>query len=237
MCARGIDAAERERLAKKSMPLVRAAVLRQREPGCAWDDAFQDGCVGLAQALNTYDDEGGASFATFAARRISGEIIDARRRNDRRLPRHTRKLIREAEEHRYRIAIERGSIPSVAEVDEAFPGYQEAHVRDSTVGAWPFEIIDDERDLERKQGQIVHGKAVVLDSSSDPALAVDSSHPELWEALARLGERHVKAILWYYFEEVPLAELGRRLGVSQSRASQIHTQALALLRDHLKGTP
>ena len=60
-----------------------------------------------------------------------------------------------------------------------------------------------------------------------------SSLRTLPAAIATLPERNRLMLTLYYFEGLTLREIGGLLGVTESRVSQMHTDALATLRRHL----
>jgi RNA polymerase sigma factor for flagellar operon FliA len=49
-------------------------------------------------------------------------------------------------------------------------------------------------------------------------------------AIERLPEREKVVIALYYYENLTLREIGEVLGVTESRASQLHTKAVLRLR-------
>jgi len=78
------------------------------------------------------------------------------------------------------------------------------------------------------------------DSLPDPegsqvfdALLLEADHEEVIEALATLPERERLVIREHYYRGRRLAEIGRDLGVTESRVCQLHRRALVLLRDTL----
>lgn len=78
------------------------------------------------------------------------------------------------------------------------------------------------------------------DSLADPdaiqvsdALLLEADHAEVVEALHSLPERERRVIHEYYYGGRALAEIGRDLGVTESRVCQLHRRALVLLRDIL----
>ena len=225
-----VVAAERERLAAEMLPLVRSLCIRLGDPReYAWGDTFGDGCVGLVRALNTYRDGMGTSFATYATLKISGEIIDRRREHDV-VPRNVRKLARLGDARRWKLCVERGTMPPAAEIETDFPGYQKASERVLLGDAPSLQIVEHVNENQRGSVGIGFGEAVVADSSQDPAAILERGCPEVHEAIARLAPQYRKAIEWHYFEGATLYEVAQRLGVVPSRASQVHRQALAHLR-------
>ena len=61
------------------MPLLRRAAARAVCPGLEFDDALQEGIIGLFGAIKTYHAAGGASFETYAAVCIRNAVTAARR--------------------------------------------------------------------------------------------------------------------------------------------------------------
>jgi len=91
-------------------------------------------------------------------------------------------------------------------------------------------------------------RAVVLNYESltaveaDDLLPADAATPDgivldnertgyLVDAVATLPERLRRVIVGYYLDELPMARLADELGVTESRISQMRSEALALLRD------
>lgn len=71
----------------------------------------------------------------------------------------------------------------------------------------------------------------------DGELFVEDVVLELWDrrnvldlAFKSLSLRHRQVIGWYYFDGYTLREIGERLGVTESRVSQLHTEAMRALR-------
>jgi RNA polymerase sigma factor for flagellar operon FliA len=57
---------------------------------------------------------------------------------------------------------------------------------------------------------------------------------EVVAALKRLPERERILLSLYYYEGLTLKEIGKVLGVTESRVSQLHGRALSLLKAELK---
>ncbi len=70
----------------------------------------------------------------------------------------------------------------------------------------------------------------------DPAGSVEAQETKalLARAIERLGERDKIVLVLYYYENMTLAEIGRVLGVTESRISQMHTAAMLRLRTFLQ---
>ena len=57
---------------------------------------------------------------------------------------------------------------------------------------------------------------------------------QLAEAINGMPEREKVVLTLYYYESLTLAEIGKVLGVTESRVCQIHTKAVLQLRSRLQ---
>ena len=185
------------------------------------DDLVGAGHVALVQAAGHYDPDRGP-FAAFAARRLSGAMLDELRRGDwaTRAVRH--------ESRRHRAGVEElsarlGRTPTRAEVA-------------SEVGLTRTELARHEAD--HAQGSVASLEAL-LELGTDPQGAATAPVDALLEterrtlvrrALAALPPRTCTAVTGRYFEERSMRDLADELGVSESRVSQLCTQGVATVR-------
>ncbi len=198
------------------------------------EDLFQYGVVGLLTALDRFQVDRGASFKTFAYRRIHGEIIDAIRREgtiSKDAYSIRKKIIRVSDELRKTL----GRDPALAEIaDEMginleqlnkmlFKGNPVEHLSlNDTVGSdgadsmLRLDVIKDEEQLapneEYEQTELKN---------------------ELIELIKLLPERQRLILALYYYEELTLADIGMILGLSESRISQIMSQTLEEMKGKL----
>ncbi len=166
---------------------------------------------------------GPSKFETYAITRIHGAIIDALRSMDW-VPRTIRRRAREVDRAYERLERELGRSPSRGEL---------ARGLDLTPG-----------DLDRLL-QRVHARSIVpleaanavLDDESDVAAALERAElrAELARAVDALLPQERVVIRGYYFGGETLKEIKKALGVSESRVSQIHAQAVRRLRERLRG--
>lgn len=198
------------------------------------DDLFQYGIVGLLTALDRFQTDKGASFKTFAYRRIHGEIIDAIRREgtvSKDAYSIRKKIIRTSDELRQQL----GRDPAMSEVAELmgvtleelnkmmFKGDASEHVSlNDTVGSDGAESML-RIDVIKDEAQ----------SSPDESFAKEALKQELIEVIKHLPERQRLILALYYYEELTLADIGMILGLSESRISQILTQTLAEMRGQM----
>jgi RNA polymerase sigma factor FliA len=187
------------------------------------DDLVAAAMIGLAEAADRYDDSRGEPFVAFAEKRIRGAVLDELRRGDI-LPRRARQAARKVGEAVRHLTGKLGRPPEDEEIA--------AHMGVS--------VEDYREDLEG----LVHVGCVELGpevserrQSEAPEKVSPAAHAEkvqimghLRQALDILPERDLKILSLYYVEELPYAEIGRLIGVSESRVCQLHSRALARLR-------
>ncbi|UXZ53786.1 RNA polymerase sigma factor FliA [Halomonas sp. 7T] len=212
------------------MPLVRrqALTLQVRLPASIeLDDLIQAGMVGLLEALGRFDAAQGATFATFASQRIRGAMMDELRTRDW-LPRSVRRSARAMDEAVRRLEQQLGRAPDEGEIarDLGMPlsDYQQL-LNDTNSGQLlPFE------ELVGEGGEPSGGDAG--NRLFDQLLGAQQRQA-LIEAIEALPEREKLLMALYYQEEMNLKEVGAVLGVTESRVSQLHSQAVSRLRARL----
>ncbi|MCB1842731.1 MAG: RNA polymerase sigma factor FliA [Halioglobus sp.] len=216
------QAENQEAMVREHLPLVKKIGLHlvaRLPPSIELDDLLQVGVIGLIQAGATYDHTRGASFATYAGIRIKGAMLDEVRRNDW-VPRTVQQNMRRVSDAISQIEARLGHSASDKQIaDELGVSLDEYHAM---------------------AGDLVHSRLVSLDDTTqtlesdddDPfgALEDDQMREQLAEAIASLPEKEAMVMSLYYSEELNLKEIGAVLGVSESRVSQIHGQALARIR-------
>jgi RNA polymerase sigma factor FliA len=217
------EAGLRNRLVIQYAPLVKyvAGRLRTRMPESVDpDDLVSDGVLGLMDAIERFEPARGLSFQTFAVPRIRGAIIDGMRSMDF-VPRSVRDKLRTV--HRAQVLLEErlGRVPDDVEVAREV-GVPVQQLRDLSRQANSNHASLDDFDL-----------ADELSSAADHEIERGDVNASLMRVVDRLGERDQVIIALYYFEGLTLAEIGRVLGVTESRVSQVHRRATTTLREML----
>lgn len=212
------------------LPLVRrqALSLQVRLPASIeLDDLIQAGTVGLLEALSRFDASQGATFATFASQRIRGAMMDELRTRDW-LPRSVRRSARAVDQAVTRLEQQLGRAPEEAEIaaELGMPlnEYQQL-LQDTNSGyLLPYEEMVAE-----------NGEPAALSSVAQPfeQLLDQQQRSQLVEAITALPEREKMLMALYYQQALNLKEIGEVLGVTESRVSQLHSQAVARLRARL----
>jgi len=199
------------------------------------DELARAGALGLVEAARRYDESRGVPFDRFAAQRIRGAILDAVRAADW-APRSVRTLARKLESVEQRLASELGRIPSPAEMADALEMTKQelSRLQDrmfrSVVLALEHEVNDgSDEDLTLVD--------VLTDRSAvEPLEELEGRelYAYLRDAVGLLPERHRLVIVGYFLEGRTSIDLARFLGVTESRVSQLRSEALAMLKEGIE---
>lgn len=194
------------------------------------DDLIQSGMIGLFEAANNFDSSKGASFETFAGIRIRGAMLDEIRRGDW-TPRSVHKNSRMVSEAIKQLEATLGRDVSDIEVAEKLDiSLNQYHHILSEVSTGKILGIDDLG---------INEDAIKLSDEyrgDDPYNSVEhSSYKEgLAQCIKSLPEREALVLSLYYDEELNLKEIGQVLDVSESRISQIQSQAMHRLKARMQ---
>ncbi|GIL36766.1 sigma-70 family RNA polymerase sigma factor [Phycicoccus sp. DTK01] len=221
-------------LCREHLPIVTYEVraLSARLPShVATDDLTSAGLFALASAAESFDASRGVPFGRYAATRIKGALLDELRSMDW-ATRSVRTRARELDAVRGAMTSELGREPAERELADRLGVGVEA---------------------VRQVSEAVHRSVVVrLDSLvdagvADAALPRDERTPEdvvvqreresyLSAAVAALPERLRIVVQATFFEDRLLKDVAEELGVTESRVSQLRTEALGMLRDGMRAT-
>lgn len=195
------------------------------------DDLIQAGMIGLIEAAKKYDGGRGASFETYAGIRIRGAIVDEMRRGDwvpRSVHRNARRILEAMKAVEGRSGRDPTSASVAEEMGVTLQEYQ-AMANDSVSGRlFSFDETIDDDEVNLSQLTVSEPLQSPAESAQKNALKQDLS-----SAIDKLPEREKLVLSLYYDEELNLKEIGKVLGVSESRVSQIHAQAALRLRSKL----
>jgi len=193
------------------------------------DDLIQSGMIGLIEAARKYEPSKGASFETYAGIRIRGAMLDEVRKGDwapRSVHRNSRRI---AEAIRY-IESKTGRDAQDNEVAESLDMTIEEyhhHLQDGA-GSRLFSYEDLLSEQGGRENEFIGTQISPLES-----LHGDKFRQQLAIAISKLPEREQLVLALYYDEELNLKEIGAVLEVSESRVSQIHSQAAFRLKSRL----
>lgn len=226
-----IDATSQERLVLQYYPLIKYIATRMAmrlPPHISLDDLISSGMIGLLDAIKKYDPKKNINFKTYAEFRIKGAILDELRSLDW-IPRSIRKKTNKLQKAYVNLQKELGR-PAEAEeiaenlglsIDEYF------HLLDETKGVSLLDIDAMRKNLpklsEEELSEILQDEA-----SRDPFITVHFAELReiLMKALECLPDKGKLLISLYYYEELTMKEIGEIMGYTESRISQMHTQAI-----------
>lgn len=193
------------------------------------DDLINVGVIGLMDAIEKYDPQYGKPFRFYAELRIRGEIIDELRQNDW-VPRSTRRKFEEIDKIRTQMNNSCESGASDKEIAlAAGVKLENYHKILGNTQSGSFLSIEDVHTTDEECKdlyEVLKGDGLTPDLELTRRELEDS----LKVAIAELPDREKLLISLYYFKDMPLKEIGARLGVTESRASQLHSRALSRLK-------
>ncbi len=229
---------EREQLILSHVPLVRYLVGRisaKLPPYLDQQDLMSSAMIGLINAADRFDPSRGVLFKTFAEQHVRGTILDELRSYDV-LSRSTREKCKRLEKELHRLENVLGRHPTSEEVadalsisvDEYFGLLDDVHV-------FTFISLDDSWEGD-------DGNPLCL---ADVLCEVEAKNPQqqvmtkqlaeaLGKAIDSLPEKERQAVTLYYNEDLNLKEIGELLGLTESRISQLISQAMVRLRSRLR---
>ncbi len=193
------------------------------------DDLIQAGMLGLLEAIKHFDSTQGASFDTYAGIRIRGAMLDEVRRNDW-TPRSVHKKSRMVTNAIRLIENKTGN--EAKDIDIAdYLGIdieEYHHILQDSVNCRLFSIDELTQADDHYSDPSMNSREGPLDD-----LTRDGFQQALTSAITQLPEREQLVISLYYNDELNLREIGEVLNISESRVSQISTQAVLRLRSRL----
>jgi RNA polymerase sigma factor for flagellar operon FliA len=199
-------------------------------PVVAFDDLVSWGTLGLIQAVDRFDASRGRPFTSFAIPRVRGAILDGLRQVDR-VPRNTRRAMREIEQAREAYCAGLGREPSHEEVRKALGWTPERYWHVTSV-AGRVEVPLDELGANGDDDNSVRIQALPGDSSDELGAGIERA--EAFEALRvamnRLPHREKAVLQLLYVDGLPTARVAELIGVSTTRVCQIRSRSLSRLR-------
>jgi RNA polymerase sigma factor FliA len=194
--------AKRDALIVDHLPMVRviAQGICERLPHeVDLEDLISSGTIGLIDAAEKFRSAAGVPFSGYAKHRVRGAILDYLRGLDY-LSRNHRRAVKKRES-------QLGS--AVLQFD----------VKPDETGVIPLAFTHPSGDLREYD-------------VPDPRAMREFQSCEARTLLVRilifaaLPARHVRVLREYYFDQRPMAQIAERMGVNQSRITQIHKAAL-----------
>lgn len=235
---KGVDGKLRDQLIMDYAPLIRFVAQRiaARLPSnIDIDDLISAGVIGLMDAIEKYDPSRDNKFKTYAEFRIRGAILDELRSQDW-VPRSVRDKAKKIEKTYAELEQKFGRAVTDEELSSALGiELEEYYDMVSKVKAVTLLSID-ELSGPNQQDRKSLLECLENVSSKNPFTQLKSKgiRDLLVKHIDELPEKQKLVLSLYYYEDLNLKEIGKILEVTESRVSQLHTQAVEKLRSKLK---
>ena len=226
---------ERNQLILEQLPQVRfiAQKIHARLPHhISLEDLVNTGVLGLIEALAKFDPKRNVQLQSYARYRIQGAILDSLREQDWS-PRLLRQKERQLERAREKLQLELGRAPSQAEIAHGL-GVSDHQLQLLLRDLQGLEVASlqeptylEGHSLDEKMADTAEESPFVLCQRAE-------MNGLLEQAMSRLPLRKRHVLDLYYFKGLTMKETGARMGVCESRVSQIHSSAVASLKARMK---
>ena len=228
----------RDKIIRKYMPLVKyvaGKVAVGLPASMEFDDLVGFGQFGLLDAINKYDLTKKVKFKTYAVTRIRGAIFDEMRQLDW-VPRSVRQKTREIEDIISELEAKLSRPATDAEIAKEMniteEEYQHTVMKISGTSVLSLNDVwysGDDSD------HVSIGDSIESPQSLNPDVQVEREEIRkvIIQAINELPEKEKMVIVLYYHEDLTFKEIGQVLDVSESRISQLHSNANVHLRAKL----
>lgn len=188
------------------------------------DDLLQSGLIGLLEARNSFTDDAGAGFETYASIRIRGAIIDELRRNSG-ITRDISQNIKKIAQAKSILENQDGDaivISSKAVAEQIGISESKYSHMVSEINACQSVSMSDISAIEN----------IACSFSPDPAIALekDSIRLSVRELMNTLPKREQQILALYYNEQLNFREIADILDLTEARISQLHAQSLGKIK-------
>jgi RNA polymerase sigma factor for flagellar operon FliA len=234
-----VDEDNHKQLVVQLLPLVKrmALQIRERLPlHVEIADLMSTGALGLVDAVHKFDARQHVKLESYARHRIRGAILDGLRDLDS-ASRDMRKKNKKAATAYHCLEVELGRPPTNSEMAEALGVSLEKWYRTvRELQAVGLEWFRPMGSVGMKDVRQPSEETLVADNRDDQfELCYHRERREIFHrALVRLPERQRQIVLLYYGRELTMKEIGRKLGIDESRVSQLHSAALIRLRSRVR---
>ena len=225
----------RDTLIDRYVHLVRymaSRLARTFPPSVETEDLVSAGVQGFLRALDSYDPSMGTDFAVYALTRIRGAMVDFVREIDP-IGRVTRRRLRDAARALAELEQQLGYHPSQAQtamrLGLSVDDYHELLAHSTAATAMSLERLEHDDD---EDGQTMTRSSIPDPSVKGPlaSLADKESAAEVAAMVSQLSTVHQLVLHLHYVEELNFREIAMVMDISESRATQVHSAAVTVLR-------
>lgn len=199
------------------------------------EDLIGSGVIGLIKSVDQFDPTRDVKFETYAIALIRGAILEMLRDEDW-VPRSIREKLKALDRTMMALETQFGRPANDNEVAEAM-GISTGEVSELMVRMGRTNVYSLDDIIGSGDGDDhIHFVELIVDENSNTGGEVEGREIRrvLAEGVDKLPERERLVVALYYFEGLTFKEIGKVLGVSESRVYQLHTQAMTRLRTFMK---
>jgi RNA polymerase sigma-B factor len=223
------DAAAREQLVERFLPLARQLARRYQRAGETLDDLVQVASLGLLKAIDRFDPARETAFSSFAVPTILGEL--KRHFRDKgwsvRVPRDLQELAVRVERVAGDLGGELGRAPTAGEIADGI-GVTAEQVLEAREAAGAYRAVS----LDRPREDDEEGEGVAdTVGAEDPGFRRAEEAATVERLMRVLSDREREVLRLRFEEDLTQSEIGARVGVSQMHVSRLIRQSVAKLRD------
>jgi RNA polymerase sigma-B factor len=223
------DAAAREALLRRYMPLARGLARRYGRSSEPFEDLLQVASLGLLKALDRYDSERGHPFPSFAVPTILGEM----RRYFRdsgwavHVPRGAQERALKVRDAQERLANEHGRAPTVNQLAQ-YLELDAEDVIDALQAIQAYETLSLDAPRPRADGEVVaYGDTVGQNDERYELVELDAT---ISAVLGHIPPREREILHMRFVEDLTQTEIAERVGISQMQVSRLLRRSLEQLR-------
>jgi len=235
-----LDPKVKDEIVVEYAPLVRfiAQKIASRLPSnIELDDLISCGVIGLMDAIVKFDPTRDNKFKTYAEFRIRGSILDELRSQDW-VPRSIREKAKLIERAYSKLEVLLGRPATDEEMcKELKVSQEEFYEMLNKAKSVSLLNIDDSSSFNKGDKKLIAG-LLEKSRSANPFTAVNYKYArnKIKEGIKKLPEKQRLVLSLYYYEDLNLKEIGQVLDVTESRVSQLHTQAIIRLKSKLRNS-
>jgi RNA polymerase sigma factor for flagellar operon FliA len=199
------------------------------------EDLVGAGVIGLVKSVDQFDPTRDVKFETYAIALIRGAILEMLRDEDW-VPRSIREKLKALDRAMMALETKLGEPAKDYEIAEymgiSVTEVSELMVRMGRTNVYSLDDILGSSDSDDH----IHFVELIVDENANPSGEIEGREIRriLASGVDRLPERERLVVALYYFEGLTFKEIGKVLGVSESRVYQLHTQAMTRLRTYMK---
>lgn len=225
------DAALRDEIVSRCLPLADHVARRFRNRGEPFDDLLQVARLGLVNAVDRFDVTRGSDFLSFAVPTIMGEVRHHFRDAGwaMRVPRRMKELHLSIGKAVATLSQRLGRAPSAREI-AAELGTSEAEVAEGLIAGSAYRAISMDTTAGDQEDDVPLTDTLGVE---DPDLEKVENFASIKPVLARLPDRERSILTLRFYGSMTQSQIAERMGISQMHVSRILAKTLELLREEL----